>query len=309
MTNLPMQHSLHDRLRDLIPSPVRRITRPVLVPCLSAAGLVFSVPRSLRGRKLAQAERSGNPFVARIPTTRCRMRLDPTRSITKTWFVDGDFEPGMISVMRHLVKPGMTCFDLGANAGYYTLFLAKAVGNTGTVYAFEPTRETHESLVNNLELNRAGNVLAENRAIGDYCGEIAFHEGPRGYDVYNTVGTLLPSLGPVATRFTTRKVAITTLDQYCLDRHIQKVDFIKLDIEGGEMAALRGAERVIANNPSLSMVLEVSPDLAQACGHSAEEILNWLAERSFRLYLLSPTGKLGVITDISSISGNVVAIR
>jgi FkbM family methyltransferase len=297
--------TLHDTLRGFVPKPMRRIAWHLLAP----NRFVASIPRSLRERKLAQAKRNGTTFVARIPLTHCLMSLEPSHFITQSWFVEGTFEPNVVAVMRRLVRPGMTCIDLGANAGYFTLFLAKLVGQGGTVHAFEPTRATYSLLRYNLTLNRVVNVVAEELAVGDHCGEILFHEGPPGYDVYNTTGELVFTRGATAAQFVTRNVVITTLDKYCQVRSIRKIDFLKLDIEGGEFAALRGAEQVIANSPHLSMVIEVAPELAAASGYRVGDMLAWLVVRGFKLYLIQGSGRLGAITDVERVGGMVAAVR
>lgn len=308
VSNMQSQSSLVNSIKGLVPKPLRKTVIFLLMRYHDTAKIVSGIPKSLRKRKLVRAKRIGYPLLAKVPATHCLMLLEPSHFITNSWFVNGDFEPGVIRIMRRLVKPGMTCIDLGANAGYFTLFLSKVVGNRGTIYAFEPTKNTYTRLRNNLGLNRADNVVAEELAISSYCGEILFHEGPSGYDVYNTSGKLVPQLDTVAAQFTNRNIAAVTLDKYCSTHGIRNVNFIKIDIEGGELAALKGAEQIITNSPRLSMVIEVSPELAVSSGYKTADLLGWLTDRGFDLFLIQNSGRLIAVTD-PSVTGMVVAMR
>lgn len=131
-----------------------------------------------------------------------------------------------------LVEPilGDIIIDLGAYKGDTVLWFAKNVGDKGTVYGFEPMNSNFRILKKNIEKNNIGNVVLCNSALGEEEGEV-FMDGRDG-------GAFLSLNGK-------NKVKITTLDKFILDKKIDNVNFIKMDIEGAELSALKGSNDTI----------------------------------------------------------------
>jgi FkbM family methyltransferase len=118
----------------------------------------------------------------------------------------------------------MIAFDVGANVGFYTLLLARGVGPTGRVIAFEPNTANVALLRKHLRLNRIDNVEIVEAAVSDKEGT-AFFSGEGATGKLSQTGT------PIRT---------VRLDNY------KRPDLIKMDIEGGETAALRGSVKILA---------------------------------------------------------------
>ena len=152
-------------------------------------------------------------------------------SIHGCWL--GHYEIEKQAVVRRLVKPGMKVFDVGANAGFYTLAFARLVGERGHVWAFEPLAENAHNLRRHIELNNLRNVTVVQAAVSDRTGVARFESGAS-----NSVG----HLGQGGDT----EVPTVSLDEYCVATGIESPDLIKFDIEGGESAALEGARRVIS---------------------------------------------------------------
>ena len=157
-------------------------------------------------------------------------------------FVFGTYEPDVVTAIQQHLRPGMIAVDCGAHIGYHTLLMAnlmaKCVGKTGRVYAFEPLPENFSVLCENIALNGyEGIVIAEKKAVGAQTGRQRFRRGrwhPEDPDPLTSVSRLDPE-GEL-------EVEVVALDDYFVD---ERVDFIKVDVEGAEEMVLKGAQRLL----------------------------------------------------------------
>ena len=149
------------------------------------------------------------------------------------WWVSGSFIHGCwlgwyeklcAEFVASLIQPGMVAFDVGANVGYYTLLLARGVEPEGRVIAFEPNPTNVAHLKEHLRLNKINNVEIVEAAVSDREGT-AFFSGEGATGSLSQTGTPLRTV---------------QLDNY------PRPNFIKMDIEGGETAALRGSAKILA---------------------------------------------------------------
>jgi len=159
------------------------------------------------------------------------MRWVVGASVHGCWL--GHYEIEKQAVVRSLVRPGMKIFDIGANAGFYTLAFARLVGERGHVWAFEPLAENVRNLRRHVELNGLTNVTVVEAAVSERAGVADFAPGKS-----NSMGRLAEGGG--------QHVPTVALDDFCVQEKIDCPDLIKLDIEGGESLAFKGARRVIA---------------------------------------------------------------
>ncbi len=144
----------------------------------------------------------------------------------------GSYEFATRVLIEETVKPGTVVFDIGANVGYYTLLGSLLVGPTGRVIAFEPVQRNLELLRRHLELNRVTNVDVIGKAVSDREGLASFVDGPN-----RSMGHLAESGG-----YSIQTVAI---DSLVSRGEIPPPDFVKIDVEGVEFLALRGAARTL----------------------------------------------------------------
>lgn len=142
----------------------------------------------------------------------------------------GEFSYGEAAIFDQLLREGMTVVEIGANIGAHTIMLAQKVTTTGLVIAFEPQRIVYQTLCGNLALNSLVNVEAHQIAIGDRIGTIGVPK--LDYSALNNFGGVSLNGNGAG-----EEVSLRTLDSFNLSR----CDFLKLDIEGMEEAALRGA--------------------------------------------------------------------
>lgn len=153
----------------------------------------------------------------------------------------GTYEPLTRRLFREHVKPGQVVFDVGANAGFYTLLASKLVRPTGRVIAFEPLPRNLRYLREHIRINGCENVTVMPVAVTAAAGSAHFVDESR------------PSMGSVSDDGKL-EVATASLDSLLAAGLVPRPDFIKMDIEGGEDEALAGAREVL-KIPGLTIVL------------------------------------------------------
>ncbi len=173
------------------------------------------------------------------------------------------------------LSPGDVVVDAGANIGVYSRFLAKCVGPNGAVHSFEPSPENFARL---REVTRnLRNVRANQLAVGEKTGEQLLH-------ISGTLNVDHRTYPPEGESRRTLPVRSTRLDDYFEPK--ARVDLIKLDIQGYELHALRGARRVLSDNPAIKLLVEFWPFGLRAAGSSPEALLALLEQYGFTVFAL-----------------------
>jgi FkbM family methyltransferase len=214
------------------------------------------------------------------------------------------FEETEMRFVRRLLRPGMTVLDIGAHHGLYTLLAAKRVGRRGRVIAFEPSPRERRRLAKHVRLNRCRNVEVEACALGNESGEADLFLVAGFRDWGN-------SLRPPAVAEPTRKVSVPVrrLDDVLAELGVEHVDFIKLDAEGGELAVLEGARKLLQTAPRPAILAEVEDVRTRPWGYPAREIMQLLARWNYRWFALSEMGALYPASpDDESYDANFVAL-
>ncbi|MDP8959843.1 MAG: FkbM family methyltransferase [Actinomycetota bacterium] len=199
------------------------------------------------------------------------VEVDPRRrkAIDQALYYHGTYEAGTIDVMRRVLSPGDQVVDVGAYTGFLAMSAARLVGSEGEVHAFEPHPDTRAALAANLERNDIRNVIAHPEALGSTEAEgwLSDHPDHAGADTLHDIGP--------ATR---HPVNIRPLDHFGL-----APAFVKLDVEGWELEALRGAVGTLnRHRPVLSV--EVS---RVAAGDGGQGVVEFLTDLGYRLYVLA----------------------
>lgn len=170
-------------------------------------------------------------------------------------------EPGTIQWIRQNAHPGDVIYDIGANIGIYTLIAAQVVGPTGRIFAIEPHVANANSLMRNVVLNGfADRVCVLTCALHDHEGffDFAYRRataGSSGHQLGHTAGEDGRAFLPVVTE---RKYA-TTVDRLVKDGVIVPAALIKIDVDGNELAVLRGMTTMLENPVVRSVQVEIHP--------------------------------------------------
>jgi FkbM family methyltransferase len=207
--------------------------------------------------------------------------------------------------VARLLRPGMTVLDIGAHVGYYARLSEKLVGPQGRVIAFEPHPRTFAVLSHNVANKPAVTPLQLAVAEGEGSAELFDYlmmsaSGSLHYDeslrdlqkAHVTKSDIAPRIRsdfPVQ-KFSVRTVA---LDEYLPALGVEKVDLVKMDIEGAEIGALRGMRRIITNSPSITLIMEYNPAALKAFGHEPVSAMNEVMAMGFsQMAVIEENGSL-----------------
>jgi FkbM family methyltransferase len=197
------------------------------------------------------------------------------------------------------IRPGMRVLDIGANQGMYTLLISRIVGRDGCVHAFEPDARLFASLRKNCEGNGAANIKLHNVALGRAAGVTKFYRSK----VHSGDNRLARSRHPEW--FEEIDVQVAPLDAILTG---ERVDFIKIDVQGWEREVFKGMDRVFRENPKLQIYFEFWPLGLRNANCEPAQLLNELKSRSFSLWEGAETGKRQV-TDFEAFSSGIRGAR
>jgi FkbM family methyltransferase len=212
-----------------------------------------------------------------------KLFLYPGNETSRSVFVTGRYEPNEFFLLQRILKPGMTFIDAGANMGLYSIFAARRVGPRGKVLALEPSGREFEILQKNVKLNSLTNVLTIRKALADRASDVDLSVAPLGKSGHNTLGAFGYDT-PLDHR---ERVQADRLDDVVYSEGLARVDVIKMDIEGSEMAALRGAEETLRQFKPV-LLIELSDRSLQHQGTSSGEVLGWLGQQGYRMFCFDP---------------------
>ncbi|USO01375.1 MAG: FkbM family methyltransferase [Alphaproteobacteria bacterium] len=185
------------------------------------------------------------------------------------------------NVIKALVKQGDTVVEVGANFGVHTLRFSELVGSSGKVYSFEANPRVAKYLRQSLDINNIQNVDLRNAGIGDrdYDAQMIYESSNIG------AGYILSS----EEAFKTCKVKecqpvrMTTLDKELVDL---TVDFLKIDIEGYEPYLFKGAQKIIASNKNLTILMEWDLGHMKRGGGDVNVLVSYLKNQDFKAWIL-----------------------
>ena len=201
----------------------------------------------------------------------------------------GARDPNVARFLRSWVRPGFVACDIGANIGTYTVPLSRLVGPTGRVVAFEPNRPTFACLRHNVRQNGLNNVIALRAAAGPHPGRAALVVTDTNYgEVHLAPGDHVENQA---------SVTVTTVDAEISRLGLERVDFIKLDVEGFELAALRGARETLTRARTLVVQTEIVPAHAARYGFGVAELGEFFAELGYRPFVCDAQGRMHPATD------------
>src|SRR3989344_1605836 len=213
---------------------------------------------------------------------------------TWRWKLDmltGRYELETTRLFKHIVKPGMIVIDIGAHIGYFSRLAAKRVGKKGHIYAFESDPENRSLLMKNVA--RYPWVHIRDEAVSDIDGPIIFYHLKRSTGCHTTI--------PTDERSEQFTVPATRLDTFFEKNRIQRVDLIKIDIEGGEIRALKGMLGVLRKKPRL--IIEYNPSALARSGASDEALFELLQQYGYSISAITSKGLIPLKSPFSISAG------
>lgn len=200
--------------------------------------------------------------------------------IQQSLFFTGEYEEKEIKYLENTLKEGDVLIDVGANIGLFSSVAAISVGEKGKVYSFEPMKKTYNALLETIHLNKFKNITTENIAVSDKKQIIELHindsEKNSGMaSAYSKNSTY------------TEDVQAFSLDEYFLDKKINSIKLIKIDIEGGEYLALLGMMNLLKKF-KLILLIEINPDNP----FGKEKIESLLFGIGYKTYFIGDKGEV-----------------
>jgi FkbM family methyltransferase len=193
-----------------------------------------------------------------------KIRLDPKDWIQGRIIREGGYEKEYITKVKNIFPEGGIFFDIGANIGVYSLNLCRKAGE---VYAFEATKDTYQLFQEIILENKIKNIhLYLNAIHNTNKEEVKIYKN----DNLNIGSNSMHLGGSIANTAKTMSI-----DTFVKENHILQIDFIKMDIEGNELNALKGArESIIKFRPII--MCEINPSVNSSSGYTADDLYEYL---------------------------------
>jgi FkbM family methyltransferase len=213
------------------------------------------------------------------------------------------------------VRPGDTVLDLGANYGYYTYPLSRAVGPSGRVYAFEPVPFTYSTLVLVTRFLGARNVTLVPKGCSDAAGTVEFNVpvqksgAPSAGQAH--IGSRNDDRAGAEQQVKWNRSAHVQCEVVALDDYLPRLtnlSLIKCDIEGAELLAFRGATRTIETHKP-SIICEINPWFLTGFGLRLEDLIAFFAGRGYGLYHYTDAKKLVPVSLREIVEDNYVFLH
>ncbi len=228
----------------------------------------------------------------------------PKNEICRSMYVRGIYDPNMAVFVQAFLPKGGVLLDVGANMGYFSLIAAQ-FDSLCKVIAVEPSSRDYKRLVQNIELNSLSDrVKSVMIAVGDRLGKKNIQIAPEERNGLNTLGAGFAYKG--IEKEAVEEVNVTTIDSIVNGEGLDRVDVIKLDIEGSEVRALEGARDTI-NSYRPVIIVGVNSDALVKSNRSIRDLENIIAELNYDMYKRN-TEEFGLkkIDSLVGIKGEVV---
>jgi FkbM family methyltransferase len=214
-----------------------------------------------------------------------RLRFFPSNLAEQLW-VDSTQRQHALAFFRRYLRAGDVVADVGANIGDVAIVCARTVGPRGRVHAFEPHPRVFDWLKQNINLNGLDNIQLTNAALGEHDGALDISNDRR-----DDMNRMLPAGGGIS-------VPVRRLDEIL--EGTERIDLLKIDVEGFELFVLRGAEKVLARTQAV--YVEVGAEHFRQFGYACADVFSLLMSSGFMLHRFRGD------TEVEAISSNYMPV-
>ena len=235
-------------------------------------------PRPARLIAARFLERTGLSPLFTMQLDGYRLRFYPTNVTANLWINPNGRVHGL-ALFKDYGEAGDIAVDVGANIGEVSILLSQGAGPTGRVFAFEPNPRIYRYLRGNLALNHCDNVTPANLAVGAAAGTLRMSDDKRD-DMNRVIDG-----GEIA-------VTCTTLDAHLPP--LERIAFLKIDVEGSELRVLEGARATLARTACVNC--EMGEDHYRRYGYGMADLIAFLQQAGFQTYVTTETSALRQVT-------------
>lgn len=230
----------------------------------------------------------------RAPGGRIYLNLRESNMMVDRAF--GVYEHWKTELLREMLKPGMTCVDVGVNKGYFSLLMARLTGAGGRVLSFEPDPENRRWIERSISENGYSSIQLFPWALSDAEGEATFYPGRKSG--WGSLHHVESQADPERQPFT---VPLRRLDAVLPELGVGAPDVIKIDVEGADLQVLRGATGVLDAGTRVVMDVDVRER------EEKEELFSIFSDRGYRIYDIGAT--LRPATTPADVAKHLIASR
>ncbi len=262
------------RLINMLPAPLRRVLR--------RSPLYRLYQRNVNA--LGRESGSGIYPILGGPLAGLGIDSDPSRIRA---YILGDYEPAITTSLQASCQPGMVVADIGAHHGYFSLLMAGLVGPEGMCVSFEASRANADRIARSIAHNKVANLRLERAAVSDIDGSIRFGLHDALQDMGRIQGLIPDQDRAMFSKEET--VRAVSMDGYWAEHGLQRLDVAKIDVEGAELAVIRGMRSLLATARPM-LIIEVhhfAP--AEDC---AIPLMQTLVDAGYRLSRLADGGPI-----------------
>jgi FkbM family methyltransferase len=236
----------------------------------------------------------GEEIVWRSPVQGLKFKLNLSCLMQREMYYSGAYQPAVTRILARYFSPDRLFLDLGANIGLHTVPVADryrryASERPPMVLAFEPDTRLFQTLFSNVELNHLEPYVSlHNVAVSDRSGRSTFYLAGKDN---SGVGSLADQTRTYGQSDQTIEVICVTLDEYFAERNYPRVGLIKADVEGAELLALRGAQRILREHQPV-LLLEAYAVNMKPFRYTYADLRSFLVSVGYTIYLIQTDGSL-----------------
>src|SRR3984893_18651282 len=203
------------------------------------------------------------------------IEVDPFDGPGRDFWQTGLTEPPTRDLVSRILRPGMVMLDIGAYIGQFTLVSSRATNDEIRIFSFEPTPGVFRQLCRNIQANKCAHVTCIQAALSDRSGRAKFYFYPESHD-QNSLRALASSDATYA------EVSVETIDSIAEQYSIDRMDLVKVDVEGNELSVLKGARRSLTRFRPV-LIVEISRH-QRTYGYTGAEVKNFLDEYGYNTF-------------------------
>ncbi len=275
--------------------------------------LIWKIPFLERYLVTLTIDKPFGSLITKLPPNHYQYKVETIREVKRDginykldlsdivdWYIYFGFQETSRKVLYDSMEVGQTVIDIGTNVGDVTLHAAKIVGANGKVYSFEPDPNNYKRLETNLSLNNFSNICINQLGLGDRAGTFSIAKVNSGNQGMNRVVKRNSNYQNL------QQIQVITLDSYVTENKIDKIDLIKIDVEGFEYNVLKGSKTVIDTfHPTFFIELDNDNLLEQ--GSSAKHLIELLVDSGYDIIHAENNQKINIETNFNYCHYDIIA--